>query len=278
MGFCCCFMTKRLLYYKVNVACVKKLVAILFLSCCNFTLTYGYVNKESPQSGIVYYASEESLAMLKESNLHDFLILSQNFEPQNNPTYCGIATANIILNSIFLPIAKPDSKPKNMVQMPVKTSGKIGIERYFQDQLLNKQTDSKVKLKSVIEWLQGGDPGLSLKNLKDLLIFYKLNAQSFYADGSGGYANFIKHLEDNLAKDDLTFIVVNFDRKTLGFTTGSGHISPLLAYNKQRQMVLVGDVSISSNPWFWVPVKSMYDAMNTLDGQTYRGYIIVKKM
>ena len=271
-------MTKRLLYYKVNVACVKKLVAILFLSCCNFTLTYGYVNKDSPQSGIVYYASEESLAMLKESNLHDFLILSQNFEPQNNPTYCGIATANIILNSIFLPIAKPDSKPKNMVQMPVKTSGKIGIERYFQDQLLNKQTDSKVKLKSVIEWLQGGDPGLSLKNLKDLLIFYKLNAQSFYADGSGGYANFIKHLEDNLAKDDLTFIVVNFDRKTLGFTTGSGHISPLLAYNKQRQMVLVGDVSISSNPWFWVLVKSMYDAMNTLDGQTYRGYIIVKKM
>ncbi len=251
---------------------------MLLLILLNHNSSFAYTNKHDLQSGIVYYPSEESASMLKESNLHDFLILSQNFEPQNNPTYCGIATVNMILNSIFLPLASPDSKPKHIVKMQVKTSGGISIERYFQDQLLNNQTDAKVKAKAVIEFLQGKDPGLSLKNLKDLLVFYKLNAQSFYADGSGGYANFIKHLEDNLAKDDLTFIVVNFDRKALGFTTGSGHISPLLAYNKQRQMVLVGDVSTSSNPWFWVPVKNLYESMNTLDGQTYRGYVVVKKL
>jgi hypothetical protein len=42
-------------------------------------------------------------------------------------------------------------------------------------------------------------------------------------------------------------------------------------------MVLIGDVSQFNNRWYWVSSADLFAGMNTLDGDKYRGYIIVSK-
>jgi len=40
--------------------------------------------------------------------------------------------------------------------------------------------------------------------------------------------------------------------------------------------VLLLDVSSYLNPWVWIPVAELYQAMHTQDGQHFRGYLIVR--
>ena len=30
------------------------------------------------------------------------------------------------------------------------------------------------------------------------------------------------------------------------------------------------------NPWYWVPISHLYKAMNTKDGNNYRGWLIIE--
>jgi hypothetical protein len=34
---------------------------------------------------------------------------------------------------------------------------------------------------------------------------------------------------------------------------------------------------LHKNPWYWVDLKEMVTAMNTKDGENFRGYLITKK-
>jgi len=34
---------------------------------------------------------------------------------------------------------------------------------------------------------------------------------------------------------------------------------------------------LHKNPWYWVSVTDMVKAMNTLDGEKFRGYLIVSR-
>jgi hypothetical protein len=70
--------------------------------------------------------------------------------------------------------------------------------------------------------------------------------------------------------------VVNFDGKVFGNKTG-GHISPIVAYDEKSDSLLVLDVALHKNPWYWVDLKEMVTAMNTKDGENFRGYLITKK-
>ena len=54
-----------------------------------------------------------------------------------------------------------------------------------------------------------------------------------------------------------------------------GHFSPLGAYDVESDSVLVMDVAGFKNGWYWVPVKDLYAAMNTLDGSVYRGWLVI---
>ncbi len=76
--------------------------------------------------------------------------------------------------------------------------------------------------------------------------------------------------------DKKSFIALNFNGKILGLKTG-GHISPIAAYDEESDSILVLDVALHKNMWYWVDVESIYEAMNTKDGNTYRGYLIIKK-
>jgi hypothetical protein len=146
--------------------------------------------------------------------------------------------------------------------------------------LLGDRTES-VKPRAVIELKNAADgagkiqPGLTLAQLKGILEAYNARVVIHYADtdSEDAVAAFRKDLEAVLA-DSVRFLLVNFYGKAIGTST-NGHISPVAAYDKQTDSVLVLDVAGHRNPWYWVPVAHLYGAMHKLDGKRYRGYLTI---
>ncbi len=60
--------------------------------------------------------------------------------------------------------------------------------------------------------------------------------------------------------------------------SGGGHCSPMAAYDEQEDLVLLLDPR-GRYHWAWLPLASLYEAMNTTDeaGQAHRGWVTVTK-
>ena len=84
-------------------------------------------------------------------------------------------------------------------------------------------------------------------------------------------------------------VIVNFSRAHAGYTTSpfAGHMSPIVAYNKDNDSVLLMDVAIKSWEPVWIPVSSLFDAMDTVakprnpskkDTSSKRGFILFERI
>ena len=85
-----------------------------------------------------------------------------------------------------------------------------------------------------------------------------------------------REIAKKILNDKNNFLVANFDGKIFGNKTG-GHISPIVAYDEKSDSLLVLDVALHKNPWYWVDLQEMMTAMNSKDGENFRGYLIAKK-
>jgi hypothetical protein len=213
---------------------------------------------------------------------NDFFQLADNFQPQVNPLYCGVASSVIVLNAMRLNRNAVPSQRSLEVEVPRDLGGgRLRYRSYSQMTLLGERTEP-VKPRAVIELKNTGEgegkfsPGLTLAQLKGILEAYDARVALYYADADSedAVAAFRKDLMAVLA-DSVRFMVVNFKGKAMGTSTG-GHISPVAAYDEQTDSVLVLDVAGHRNPWYWVPVAHLYGAMHTLDGKHYRGYLVVE--
>jgi hypothetical protein len=239
----------------------------------------------SPQGEIVIvgWATQEGQSRLARSgHKTDYFQLAQNFQPQGNPLYCGIASSVIVLNAMRLNRNAVPSQEPIEVELPRQLGGgHLDYPAYSQLTLLGERTEA-VKPKAVIELKNAGkagakiDPGLKLAELKGVLEAYDTRVDLHYADSD---------LEDDVAAfredlravldDSVRFMIVNFKGKAMGAPT-DGHISPVAAYDEESDSVLLLDVAGYLNPWYWVPVTHLYGAMHTLDGNHYRGYLVVQ--
>ncbi|CAL5428321.1 unnamed protein product [Camellia sinensis] len=57
------------------------------------------------------------------------------------------------------------------------------------------------------------------------------------------------------------------DSEIMG-NTGDGHFSPMAAYHKGRDMLLILDVARYKYPFHWLPWMTVWDAMNQIDKET----------
>ncbi|XP_058186690.1 glutathione gamma-glutamylcysteinyltransferase 1-like isoform X1 [Rhododendron vialii] len=59
---------------------------------------------------------------------------------------------------------------------------------------------------------------------------------------------------------------------------GDGHYSPVSAYHGGEDMALILDVAQHKYPFYWLPGKVLWEAMNELDGATCekRGFMVLK--
>lgn len=71
-------------------------------------------------------------------------------------------------------------------------------------------------------------------------------------------------------------LAVSYDRKVLG-QTGSGHFSPIAAYDPVADSVLILDTARFKYGSHWVPLPLLYRAMMTIDPDSgrSRGYVVL---
>lgn len=216
---------------------------------------------------------------------NDFFQLANHYQPQANPLYCGIASSVIVLNSIRSISGKIPIQPQFSIQKPKALGGEVvPYNLYTQANLLNEITDKVksrdvIQLKNISDKANGSqfDPGLKLAELRGVLESYKLSVQPIYADleikaGADKFRSTIKAV----LQENEKFVLINYKSNLVG-QLGSGHISPIGAYDEQSDSVLVLDVAGYQNPWIWIPVKDLYASMHTKDGAKYRGYLIVRE-
>jgi hypothetical protein len=229
---------------------------------------------------IVGWDTNEGQARLARSRYKtDYLQIAHHFQPQMNPLYCGVASSVIVLNSMRLPRgAVPDQNPVEVEAPANPDGGWLEYPAYSQQSLLGDRTES-VKPRAVIEMKSTGDgaadPGLTLAQLKGILEAYDATVELYYADknNKAGMAAFRTTVRQVL-QESQQFILVNFHGRSIGTPT-NGHISPVAAYDERSDSVLLLDVAGYLNPWYWVPVEHLYQAMHTRDGDNYRGYLVV---
>jgi glutathione gamma-glutamylcysteinyltransferase len=91
-----------------------------------------------------------------------------------------------------------------------------------------------------------------------------------------------EHTQDDAETDDTTtlplhhLLAVSYNRKVLG-QTGTGHFSPLAAYDEASDSVLILDTARFKYSTHWVPLSLLFEAMCSLDPTTElpRGYAIL---
>ncbi|MFN2195897.1 MAG: phytochelatin synthase family protein [Anaerolineales bacterium] len=274
------------LVFHFGVFCVS-LMLIVSAHAGEKTTNYGVFGPSSfsPQGEtvLIRWDTEEGQTRLARSSYkNDFFQLADNFQPQANPLYCGIASSVIVLNAMRLNRNEvPSQRSLEVVVPSAMGGGRLQYREYSQMTLLDERTEP-VKARVVIELKNAGDgagkiqPGLTLAQLKGILEAYHVRVVLHYVDTDSEDAirGFRKDLKAVLT-DSERFLVVNFKGKALGTST-DGHISPVAAYDEQSDSVLVLDVAGHRNPWYWAPAADLYGAMHTLDGEHYRGYLVIE--
>lgn len=229
--------------------------------------------------------SKQGLQRFERSQYkNDFYQLVNFYQPQINPLYCAVASSVIVLNA--LKNGEIASQKELEINRPQSVGGGVvEFKSYSQLNFLNEQTN-KIKDKEVIEFkksikIRGKevfDAGISLADLKDILRkAYNLKVEMVYAkrNNSRSIENFRSDLKKYLV-DDKNFIIANFNGEVLNAKVG-GHMSPIAAYDEESDSVLILDVALHKENWYFVPLEKLYQAMNTKDDHKYRGYLIVSK-
>ncbi|MBU6338863.1 MAG: hypothetical protein KGQ36_02705 [Rickettsiales bacterium] len=231
--------------------------------------------------------SVEGLKRLKNSKFNnDFYQLANYYQPQINPLYCSVATGVMLMNALNAGEEIPSQKENEIKKPEAMGGGVIEFHSYSQLGFLNEKTD-KIKKREIIQLkepkeVKNGekiyDAGVALGDYAKILNkAYGLKVKLHYVEQNDEKS--IQKFRDDVKKylaEDKKFIVVNFDGKMIGNKT-KGHISPLAAYDEESDSILVLDAALHKNTWYWVQLPSLYKAMNTKDGDNYRGYLIVGK-
>merc|ERR1719474_853315 len=186
-----------------------------------------------------------------------FDAISTHFAKQIWKSFCGVQSVCIVLNG--LECSPTEKKPE-----------KDFTETDFWTYDMSKSLDESVVRRQ----------GMTLAQCTELLN----NAFGICATGrttdETGLEEFRKKVQHAMSCKDRQ-IIVNYHMETLGQLAGlSGHISPLAAYSRSEDVVLLMDVWPETREC-WVPIDILWKAMDTedraTDPSTKRGFIVVNK-
>jgi hypothetical protein len=186
----------------------------------------------------------------------DYASLSQWLETQANLAYCGVASAVVALNSLG---------------QPAPAAAGYGSYRFWTQTNLFAAPASL----AVARPEQVARQGMDLAQLQGLLSGQGVVAQRYHGD-SLSLVQFRELLRRSLA-DGGDRLLVNYHRAALG-QEGGGHISPLAAYDRRGDRVLILDVARYRYPPVWVGTAELWRAVRTLDPSSgrSRGLVVVR--
>lgn len=204
---------------------------------------------------LVAFASPQGRLLLRQAliagDAEAFYPLVAHLHTQAEPAWCGIGTLVTVLNALEI------------------DPGRVwkGPWRFFGEELL---TCCKSLELAAAE-------GLTLLEVACLARCNGAQVQNVYA-APEGLAAFRVELLASLRSPAGPFVVANYDRATLG-QTGSGHFSPLAAWHRDSDQVLILDVARFKYPPHWVPLSRLWAAMQVPDAATSRsrGYLLLER-
>jgi hypothetical protein len=167
----------------------------------------------------------------------DFKALTSGFTPQRYRSFCGPASISTVLRAF----------------------GKA-------------QVDQVELLPTISDKLDVFYSGMSLAELHYLAQTVGLKSEMVYADELS-LETFRDQLKLNLQREG-DFVLINYDRRVLR-QPGAGHISPVGAYDLERDAFLVLDEASFKFPFTWVPAALLYQAAHTRADRHYRGVLFI---
>lgn len=205
---------------------------------------------------LINFNSPEGEELLIESKAReDYWPLSIQFVTQDNLAYCGVASIVMVMNALAIPAPEAEQYRNYRV---------FTQENFFN----NSRTKQVMSADDVLH------KGMTLNQLGALLATYPTNTEVYYA-GEITLAEFRNLVIKNL-QEPGNFVLANYLRSAIGQERG-GHISPIAAYNQEKDSFLILDVARYKYPPVWVKAEQLWQAMNTIDsasGKT-RGFVLV---
>jgi hypothetical protein len=224
-----------------------QIVFLLFISL--FSLS-SFAVEPLPDNLIDLTSKAGQVLFKRDLNTNAMKLLS-HFTTQRTTTYCGVASAVMILNSTSI------LQPADSAQNPY---------HYFnQDNFFNE------KVQKIIPLTEVSKSGITLTKLSEAIQSYGLESKPYFADKLN-LDEFRSILKNALLHQQ--FIIVNFLRTELQ-QKGGGHHSPIAAYDKQTDRFLLLDVARFKYPSYWVKTADLWKAVDTIDNGTSRGFIII---
>lgn len=184
----------------------------------------------------------------------DYWALSPNFAAQITQSYCSVASAITVLNS--LPIQKP-------------VDPRYAPYAYFtQSNYFSPQVSKIISAQTVLAM------GMTREEMNHTLNANGARAHSIPGDTLSDDS--LRTLLQNALGDDGQFVLANYLRATFN-QVGGGHWSALAAYDAASDHVLILDVAKYKYPPVWVSLHSLRNAIATLDSTSgkSRGLVLV---
>jgi glutathione gamma-glutamylcysteinyltransferase len=193
------------------------------------TTTTTFHKRYLPDQTTAFSSAEGRLRFVR--SLHEglaepYFALAEQFRTQDEPAFCGLATLVMCLNAMAI------------------DPGRVwkGVWRWFSEDMLSccKSLD------------QVKDEGISLSEFArlarcngancDVTRGHAVTVDDFRSQVKENCSRKACHSPLNLPMPCLKFLCLNYNRGTLG-QTGTGHFSPLAAYDAQTDSALILDVA-----------------------------------
>mmetsp|Transcript_8450 Transcript_8450/g.35305 ORF Transcript_8450/g.35305 Transcript_8450/m.35305 type:complete len:451 (-) Transcript_8450:32-1384(-) len=248
-----------------------------------------FYRRELPSSCISLLSAEGKAVVreaLDDGTAETFLLLMSNYRTQNEPPFCGLSTLVNILNALQID--------------PMRTWA--GPWRWFHEDMLDCCAELDEVRRNGITLTEfaclGRCNGASVTTWVARQQANEVAAEAAF-EGSPFEPDLKKTTTAVQAGDLDTFrnelvascmsgtegqgsvrvVAANYSRKVLG-QTGTGHFSPLGAFHREKDLVLILDVARFKYDPHWVPVALLHEAMCDPDSSTGqpRGFAVVSQV
>lgn len=180
-----------------------------------------------------------------------FFSLIEQLQTQPEPAYCGLTTLVIILNALAV-------DPRRSWKGPW---------RWYEESMLNCCIDLDIAKKT----------GITFSKFACLAKCQGLDVQAVHGSDST-VEQFRQVVKQTCTHEKLpsSFLVISYTRKVLG-QTGTGHFSPIGAYDEASDNVLILDTARFKYGPHWAPLELVFEALIPEDPDTgkSRGYVVL---